>query len=215
MDKAFKISYYIMIATMIIFLLFMINTELNDYYNSKEYDELVLINEDSPLVSSFKPLLKEYKGFYISKKVYESLVDMSKSAGRDGILLEIDKAYTSYIDEKTLYNDTIIDLISQGYSSEDAITSVDETMSKADYSEFTTGLAIRFSKQNEDEEGEMLTWLENNAYKYGFVLRYPEDKEDITNVSYRKNQYRYVGVSAANEMYDQNLCLEEYLNLKG
>lgn len=50
-----------------------------------------------------------------------------------------------------------------------------------------------------------------NGYKYGFIYRYPEDKVHITGISNEPWHYRYVGVDAAQEMYEQDLCLEEYL----
>ena len=50
-----------------------------------------------------------------------------------------------------------------------------------------------------------------NSYKYGFILRYPEDKEKITNTIYEPWHYRYVGKTAAKEIYERQICLEEYL----
>ncbi|MDR1246600.1 MAG: D-alanyl-D-alanine carboxypeptidase family protein, partial [Clostridiales Family XIII bacterium] len=55
-------------------------------------------------------------------------------------------------------------------------------------------------------------WLEENAHKYGFILRYPADKTDITEIIYELWHYRYVGIEAAAEIHSQELCLEEYLN---
>jgi D-alanyl-D-alanine carboxypeptidase len=54
-------------------------------------------------------------------------------------------------------------------------------------------------------------WLEQNAHKYGFVLRYPQDKTEITGIIYQPWHWRYVGIDAATEMKENNLCLEEYL----
>ena len=54
-------------------------------------------------------------------------------------------------------------------------------------------------------------WLDENAYKYGFVKRYPEDKTDITGISNEPWHYRYVGTTVAKIMKEENLCLEEYL----
>ena len=56
------------------------------------------------------------------------------------------------------------------------------------------------------------TWLANNAHKYGFVMRYPDAKSDITGVSGYESAYRYVGVAHATYMYNNNLCLEEYVS---
>ncbi len=55
-------------------------------------------------------------------------------------------------------------------------------------------------------------WLAENAYKYGFILRYPSDKAEITGIDYEPWHYRYVGKDAAKEIYESKECLEEYLN---
>lgn len=84
-------------------------------------------------------------------------------------------------------------------------------------SEHTTGLAIDIlSEAHEQADDEFADtqegqWLAENAHKYGFILRYPKDKEHITGVIFEPWHYRYVGVDAATEMYEKNLCLEEYL----
>ena len=54
-------------------------------------------------------------------------------------------------------------------------------------------------------------WLRENSYKYGFILRYPEDKTDITGIGYEPWHYRYVGKEIAEDIYRQGICLEEYL----
>jgi D-alanyl-D-alanine carboxypeptidase len=54
-------------------------------------------------------------------------------------------------------------------------------------------------------------WLKKNAYKYGFILRYPKGKEDITGIIYEPWHFRYVGVEAATVMYEQGLTLEEFV----
>lgn len=58
-------------------------------------------------------------------------------------------------------------------------------------------------------------WLAENAYKYGFILRYPEDKQSVTGVVYEPWHFRYVGVDVAKSVYDSGLCLEEYLGSLG
>jgi len=76
-------------------------------------------------------------------------------------------------------------------------------------------LAVSYEKSNDDyaktEEGK---WLLEHAHEYGFILRYPKDKEHITGVIYEPWHYRYVGKQAAEEIYEQNVCLEEYLDFK-
>lgn len=80
-------------------------------------------------------------------------------------------------------------------------------------SEHQIGLAVDISV--EDGSGQAASdvwqWLRENSYKYGFILRYPEDKTDITGISYEPWHYRYVGKETAEEIYRQGVCLEEYL----
>jgi D-alanyl-D-alanine carboxypeptidase len=83
----------------------------------------------------------------------------------------------------------------------------------AGYSESQTGLSILLNTANSDfDTTAEATWVAENCYKYGFIVRYPQGKEGYTNKAYRSYQIRYVGVSVATDMYNQNLCLEEYLN---
>ena len=84
-------------------------------------------------------------------------------------------------------------------------------------SEHPTGLAVDIlsEKYQEANEGYADTaegrWLRENAHTYGFILRYPEKKEQITGVIYEPWHYRYVGAEAAAEIYEKGLCLEEYV----
>lgn len=89
----------------------------------------------------------------------------------------------------------------------------DKYVAKAGFSEHQTGLAIDLT--NEDRyfvkgtnEAE---WLENNCYKYGFIIRYPEGKESITGVAYEPWHIRYVGEEVSRYIYENNITLEEYL----
>lgn len=75
------------------------------------------------------------------------------------------------------------------------------------YNEHITGLAIDFSPMSEDS----IRWLQENAHKYGFILRYPNGKEEYTRVLANQQHYRYVGVMDATLMHEKNVCLEEYL----
>lgn len=61
---------------------------------------------------------------------------------------------------------------------------------------------------------DVYTWLDINAHKYGFILRYPPAKQEITGTNYEPWHYRYVGVEAAKEIYEQDICLEEYFEDK-
>ena len=81
----------------------------------------------------------------------------------------------------------------------------------AGYSDHHSGMLISIKAKSGTLAEENTTWLNKNAHKYGFVVRYPADKTEITNVSDYTNAYRYVGVAHAKYMVENNLCLEEYV----
>jgi D-alanyl-D-alanine carboxypeptidase len=79
-------------------------------------------------------------------------------------------------------------------------------------SEHQLGLAVDINADPmKSTAEEVYTWFAENAYQYGFILRYPEGKEAVTGMSYEAWHYRYVGVSAATVIYNEGLCLEEYI----
>ena len=83
------------------------------------------------------------------------------------------------------------------------------------FSEYQTGLSLELihgKNENQDEfkDSKEFAWLKNNAYKYGFILRYPEGKENITGFSYKPYYFRYVGRNASRIIWKENIALEEY-----
>ena len=105
----------------------------------------------------------------------------------------------------------------QGYSEDEAKIEAGRLVAVPGTSEHQLGLAldiVDISYQILDEKQEdtpAQQWLLENSWKYGFILRYPKDKTDITKISYEPWHYRYVGEKAAKEIFDRKICLEEYL----
>ena len=80
------------------------------------------------------------------------------------------------------------------------------------YSEHELGLAVDINADKERSYGEeVYCWLAENAWRYGFILRYPQGKEEITGIDYEPWHYRYVGYEAAKTIYEEDITLEEYL----
>ena len=108
----------------------------------------------------------------------------------------------------------------QGYSEYDAQSVGGTVVKRPGYSEHNCGLAIdlggsgNFSLETDFEETEAFAWLIEHCADYGFILRFPEGKEGITGVIYEPWHYRYVGTEAAKYIMENDLCLEEYLELK-
>ena len=100
----------------------------------------------------------------------------------------------------------------QGYSAKEAKKRTEKYVAIPDTSEHQLGLSVDINADIDKCSSEKVyQWLDENAYKYGFVKRYPEDKTDITGISNEPWHYRYVGTTVAKIMKEENLFLEEYL----
>ena len=186
-----------------------INTKINPI---SEIDPLILVNSNNSFPENVKLNLVSFQKKQVADIIYNDLIDMYNSALDDNITLKINNAYRSKKEQTKMFNDKMQSYINDGYSKEKAYNQTILTVQKPGYSEHETGLAIDFSNEGHyDENEKMCEWLKNNAYKYGFILRYPYNKYEITKIDYEPWHYRYVGKKAAKEITNQNLTLEEYV----
>lgn len=184
--------------------------------HKKDKDEIVFVNKEKELSKENKPNIIAFRNSKIDTSVKEELDAMMKSAGRDFVQLIIEKGYVSKEEQALAYQNTINRLIDEGNTYADALKKVELEIAKPNYSEHQTGLAIDFGYElDKSVEQKMWNWLEVHAYKYGFVKRYPSDKEKVTGYPTNKKHYRYVGKDIAAKMVEENLCLEEYQTQKG
>jgi D-alanyl-D-alanine carboxypeptidase len=169
---------------------------VNKYnYLTKDYipNDLVTINEYTK--SNVKMNIDAYNDF---KK-------MANDIEKEDMHIRIVSAYRSYNYQDNLYNN---------YLKYDSKEKVDTYSARAGYSEHQTGLAIDIDNTlvdyNRFHITQEFTWMQNNAYKYGFILRYPLGKEHITGYKYEPWHYRYVGKDIAKYIYNSGLTYEEY-----
>ena len=143
------------------------------------------------------------------KEAKEAFETLSENAKKEGMNVIAMSSYRSYDYQVNLYNN---------YVAQDGKEAANKYSARPGYSEHQTGLAV--DVYNLDlpytsfEETEEFTWMQENAYKYGFILRFPKDKVDITGYQYESWHYRYVGKKVAKEIKDNNLTLEEYIAKK-
>lgn len=160
-------------------------------------------------------LMRINDAYEIDKRIYPDLQSMFNDARAEGIYPLVSSAYRTPEEQEQLYNDKIASFISEGYAQNEAITLTETWVQKPNMSEHQLGLALDINGDLTQCTNELVyQWLEINSYKYGFVLRYPSDKIELTGINYEPWHFRYVGKEAALEMYENNLCLEEYLNTK-
>lgn len=166
-----------------------------------------VINKQNPLPSSYIPDLISFNGVSVNTALYDSLKQMCDDAKEQGAELKINSAYVSYGEQEELYNQTLNNLLSNpDYTHVRAEAAAQRLVPQAGCSEAQTGLLLDFDLSDEHTRA----YLERNCVKFGFILRYPGDKEELTHLAYSKTLYRYVGSENAVKMRSYNMCLEEY-----
>lgn len=172
----------------------------------------VLVNKYRLLGSTFVPELVKmdskyasYDSAYMEPTAYEWFTKMVDDARTEGLRLYCVSAYRSYSYQNTLY---------QKYVNRDGRTVADTYSARPGYSEHQTGLAVDIntaSRHTHFENTAQYKWLEENSWKYGFILRYPQGKEDITGFTFEPWHYRYVGRELAQAVYESGLTYDEYV----
>lgn len=190
-----------------------ISSKLNDW-------KLLLVNKNNYLAEDYEVKLKTISGnMKVDERVYSDLKKMLDDAKSENLDLLICSSYRSTSKQKKLFNDKINEYKKKGYSDEDAYREASYWVLIPGTSEHETGLSVdivSIDYQILDEEQENTKeqkWLLENSYKYGFILRYPTNKKDITGVNYEPWHYRYVGKENAMIMKNLNICLEEYIEI--
>lgn len=195
-----------------------IKLDLPVYTDTKEVKNadslLVLVNKYNHLPKNYKPKDLTYVDGAYGNKVPMRLVikdefEKLQKAAKDELNINL-MPTTAFRDESfqtTLYNK---------YVSKEGVTKADTYSARPSYSEHQTGLSIDLKNtvlSNIRLTDENYTWLENNAYKYGFIIRFPKEKENITLYQFENWHIRYVGIDVAKIIHDNNLTLEEYVDL--
>lgn len=182
---------------------------------SEETDnpELTLVNDDNHIPDNWDVELTTLSnGEQVASLIYPDLQEMFDDMRADGIYPFVRAGYRSDNEQKRVLNEKTAAYMAEGYSKSRARELALETVALPGTSEHELGLAVDINAvEGESDSNEVYSWLAENAYKYGFIMRYPEDKTDITGKDYEPWHYRYVGKEAAKEMYNSGECLEEYL----
>lgn len=173
---------------------------------------LVLVNYDNEMPKNFESRLVTAFGLQMDSRIVQPYKDMQAAAQKDGVTLWLSSAYRSPEKQQALFEQEIKNYEKKGADTVEAIAGAEQSVARPGYSEHNTGLAIDLNGVKEDFGGTSASnWLEQHAPEYGFILRYPKDKQEITKIKYEPWHYRYVGAENAKKMKDRNLCLEEYV----
>ena len=176
---------------------------------------LLLVNSTHPLADDYSVDLTELRnGQSVDTRILSDLQEMFDAARSEDIYPIVSDAYRTREDQQTLMDDVIQNYEDEGYSSEEASSKAEQVIAKPGTSEHETGLAIDIAGDDDYDQDtdSVLEWMNSNAYKYGFILRYTSGKESVTGAEAENDHYRYVGKEAAKVIHDQGICLEEYLS---
>ncbi len=188
-------------------------------------------NEDMPLekpllVNKENPLPQDYEVSLITladgrskaaEEAYEPLLAMLEAAEEEGIDILICSSYRDRKRQEELFDEDVQKLLRKGYTYTEACQEVAKETMPPGCSEHSTGLAfdiVARDYQMLDEGQEKRAenkWLRKHCAEYGFILRYPKGKEDITQINYESWHFRYVGKEVAEYIMEEGLTLEEYL----
>ena len=179
---------------------------------------LVLVNYENPMEEGYVPELTSLKaGYSVDSRIAESAKKMLSDAEKEGLRIVMCSAYRSVERQEELFNKSIQSYLEEGLSYWDAFETTRLSIAEPKTSEHALGLALDLISYDYDEldEGQEQTreaqWLAANCHKYGFILRYPPAKTDITRIIYEPWHYRYVGVEDATRIMELGVTLEEYL----
>lgn len=184
-------------------------------------EPLILVNKKHRLPDNYEVELKTMydKVNRAAKEAYEPLNDMLAAGRAEGLAFEICSSYRDITVQECLFQEDVDALMARGYTYEEAYAVVERQTMPPGHSEHSTGLAFDIVSLGYQmlDAGQHNTpetqWLHKHCAEYGFILRYPKGKEDITEIDYESWHYRYVGVEAATYIMEQGICLEEYLEL--
>lgn len=183
-----------------------------DYLTIKKFSLNMLTNKYRGLDQNYVPddLVKLNTAYtldnedeYLNSQVAEVFYQMAEDMAKENLSIVANSAYRSYKNQQETY-DLYLKTYGENY--------VKNYVGNPGFSEHQTGLALDIASKNGDvfANTKESKWLKENAYKYGFILRYPQDKEDITGYKYEPWHYRYVGTEIAQYIHNNSLTFDEY-----
>ncbi|MBE6546316.1 MAG: D-alanyl-D-alanine carboxypeptidase family protein [Ruminococcaceae bacterium] len=203
--------------------------DISPYLDSILAEDLLLANKQTPLGEDFKPEVVDLtcatdgEVQRLQKNAERALFAMMEEMKAEGVTdVFVTSSYRDYAHQNWLYYTYYYGVEKANHpdwSDEQIYTQISTYSSLPGESEHQTGLCVDFTTQsiggnvaNTFEKTDAFAWLSQNAYKFGFILRYPQNKVDVTQYNYESWHYRFVGRTAATEIYFSGMCLEEYLS---
>jgi len=179
--------------------------------------QLRLVNADHPLDTDFEPELSSLGNSQrFDSRAVEYLNAFMSAAKSEGLSVYLSSSYRTYSEQKYLFDRKVSQMRDSGYSGAEAEVQAVRIVARPGTSEHQLGLAADITDQYYDTKKEsladtaLLKWMAAHCAEYGFILRYPKDKQEITGVMFEPWHVRYVGAEAAAYITENGLCLEEF-----
>ena len=192
--------------------------ELEPHYFLENGKEILLVNPWNAIPDDYEVEIVTYTGRHkVAVEIYDALKQMLNDCKAAGYTAIVCSAYRTHEYQTQLYENQVKKQMDKGLSRAEAEIVAATISAFPGTSEHQLGLAvdlvdINYQLLNEEQENTPAQkWLMENSWRYGFILRYPNDKTEVTGIIYEPWHYRYVGVELATELYNSGLCLEEYL----
>ena len=182
-----------------------------------EYSDwnLILVDPEHSVPSDWEVTLVDLRGGeQVDRRIIDPLQAMFDACRADGLLPIVYSGYRSQETQQSIYNRNLAGNIADGYSSEEAEALTRQWVAVPGTSEHQLGLAVDIDSEDPDQcsDESVWAWLLEHCAEYGFILRYPADKTDITGIGYEPWHFRYVGKEAAKTIMSEDITLEEYLS---
>lgn len=169
---------------------------------------VVVVNPWNAVPEDYQLNLVELEGFEVAAECRDDLLAMMEACRAAGHVCVLNSTYRSISLQQILWDNRYYNYIDKGYSPEEAHALTGQVVAYPGTSEHHLGLAVDITGTDE-----MYAWLSEHSWEYGFHMRYPEDKIDITGIIYEPWHFRYVGKELAKELYDLGLTVEEYMDM--
>lgn len=209
-------------------------TDINKNFDLKNYSKVgvescstkVLVNKYTPLEKSTvnddlvnidsKKIVLENQGLKLKPSTAKALYSMLDSARKEGVKgFVLNSAYRSEASQKEIFNYNLSVFGKKSKTYKEALEKTRLLVAMPGFSEHETGLAVDLfsingQHRNDFEGTKEQIWLNSNAYKYGFILRYDSKKTNITGATYEPWHFRYTEIPLSTYLFSENLCLEEF-----
>ena len=187
---------------------------------SKDDPLLLLVSRAHPLPDHYAPELTQLHDwpYSVAAAAYEPLKQMLAAGRAEGLSFTVASAYRSTDSQRQLFDEDVEARVSEGMTEDEAWEETARWTMPPGCSEHETGLAVDIvatdNQRLDDTQAQTpeTIWLQENCWRFGFILRYPAGKEDVTGIDYESWHYRYVGIEAARYLTEQQLTLDEFWN---